>query len=64
MGWFRQRQDVTGRMMARIQNLAASICQQVAWSFLIEPGRPKTDLSVVLLTQNEFLKNIRFYKLI
>lgn len=49
MGWFRQRQDVSGRMLARIQQLAASISQQVAWSFLIEPGRPKTDLSVYFI---------------
>lgn len=45
--WFRQHQDVSGRMSARIQNLAATISQRVAWSFLIEPGRPKTDLSVI-----------------
>ncbi|KAL3117135.1 hypothetical protein niasHT_007538 [Heterodera trifolii] len=43
--WFRQRTDVSGRMLARIQNLAGAISKRVAWSFLIEPGRPRTDLS-------------------
>jgi hypothetical protein len=44
--WFRQPKDISGRMMARIQNLAESISKRVGWSFLIDPGRLRTDLSV------------------
>uniref|UniRef100_A0A183CER0 Tyrosine-protein phosphatase domain-containing protein n=1 Tax=Globodera pallida TaxID=36090 RepID=A0A183CER0_GLOPA len=43
--WFWQRTDVSGRMLARIQNLASAISKRIAWSILIEPGRPRTDLS-------------------
>lgn len=46
MGCFRGRRDISGAILARIQNLAATITQQIAWSMLIEPGRPRTDLSV------------------
>lgn len=45
MGCFRGRRDISGAILARIQNLAATITQQIAWSMLIEPGRPRTDLS-------------------
>lgn len=44
--WFKQSTDISGRMMARIQNLAESISKRVGWSFLIDTGRPRTDLSV------------------
>ena len=47
--WFRQSTDVSGRMMARIQNFAESISGRVGWSFIIDPGRPRTDLSVCAL---------------
>lgn len=43
--WFKQSTDISGRMMARIQNLAESISKRVGWSFLIDTGRPRTDLS-------------------
>ncbi|CAK5078468.1 unnamed protein product [Meloidogyne enterolobii] len=46
MGCFRGRRDISGAILARIQNLAATITQQITWSMLIEPGRPRTDLSV------------------
>lgn len=46
--WFHQKSDVSSRMLARIQNLANLACSKVKWSFLIEPGRPQTDLSVLL----------------
>lgn len=54
--WFKQKPDITSRMMARIQNLAGFICANVKWSFLIEPGHAKTDLSVSEQTGNLFLK--------
>ncbi|CAK5077957.1 unnamed protein product [Meloidogyne enterolobii] len=51
MGCFRGRRDISGAILARIQNLAATITQQITWSMLIEPGRPRTDLSVGLTTE-------------
>uniref|UniRef100_A0A915EEN1 Uncharacterized protein n=1 Tax=Ditylenchus dipsaci TaxID=166011 RepID=A0A915EEN1_9BILA len=43
--WSKRNSDISSRMMARIQNLASSISSKVKWSFLVEPGRPQTDLS-------------------
>lgn len=48
INWFRQKSDVSGRMLARIQNFAHSTSSKVKWSFLIEPGHPQTDLSVLI----------------
>uniref|UniRef100_A0A1I8BZI1 Tyrosine-protein phosphatase domain-containing protein n=1 Tax=Meloidogyne hapla TaxID=6305 RepID=A0A1I8BZI1_MELHA len=45
LGCFRGRCDISCAILSRIQNLAATITQQIAWSMLIEPGRPRTDLS-------------------
>jgi len=44
--WFKHRTDMSGKMMGRIERLATAICSKVKWSLLIDPGRPRTDLSV------------------
>lgn len=44
--WLYHKSNVSSQILTRIQNIANLVTSKVKWSFLIEPGRPQTDLSV------------------
>ncbi|KAI1705822.1 protein-tyrosine phosphatase domain-containing protein [Ditylenchus destructor] len=42
--WYKQKSDISSRMMMRVQNLASSISNKVQWIFLVQPGYSHSSL--------------------
>jgi protein tyrosine phosphatase len=43
--WFHSKSENTDRIMIRFRKFVSRVCATIKWSFLIEPGRPRIDLS-------------------
>jgi protein tyrosine phosphatase len=50
------KEQLDHRVMRRIQSFASSVCSMIRFSFVIEPGRPRTDLREFLV-EYEILEN-------